>query len=62
MLKSYYDGLSEGYHVHLEQMITEKTAERERIASQLSLEEQKHQEDRDWLTAVQEQLLQIERG
>lgn len=61
-LKNYYDGLSEGYHIHLEQMITEKTAEREQIASQLSLEEQKLQEDWDWLTAVQEQLLQIERG
>lgn len=61
-LRTYYNELAEEYHLHLGKLISEKTEEKERVSSQLSDDERKLQEDNDWLAALKEQLLHLERG
>ena len=62
ILKAYATELAEAYKVHLEELIEERTAVKDKVSSQLSDEEQKLQIDNDWLVAFQDQLRVIERG
>ena len=60
-LSEYHDLLAERYHQHLEQLIEEKTKDKEIVAAQLSDDARKLQEDNDWLSKFKEQLQTIER-
>ncbi len=62
ILKAYAKKLTEAYKVHLEELIEERTAVKDKVSAQLSDEEQKLQTDNDWLVAFQDQLRVIERG
>ena len=61
-LKYYYENLANAYHVHISELISDMTGQKDSIARQLSDDEQKLQEDNDWLTELQDQLFHIERG
>ena len=61
-LLRYYDDMAEDYHMHLVQLIAEKTREKETVSSHLSDDEKRLQEDNDWLSEVKDQLQNIERG
>lgn len=61
-LKMYYDSLAIAYHEHVDQLIDEKTAEKDIVTAQLSDDERKLQEDNDWMAEVKNQLQIIERG
>ena len=61
-LKKYYDELADIYHSHLAELITEKTAEKNSVASQLSEEEKLLQNDNDWLSVFVDQIKAIERS
>lgn len=62
ILKTYITELAELYKVQLEELIKERTAVKETVSAQLSEDEQKLQEDNDWLVGFQDQLRVIERG
>lgn len=61
-LSSYYDNLADAYHVHLVELISKQTKEKDQVTAQLSEDEQKLQEDNNWLEQFREQLTHIERG
>lgn len=61
-LKEYYDKLAYVYQKHLEELIENKTAEKENIIVQLSDDEKMLQIDNDWLTNLKEKVAVIERG
>lgn len=61
-LRIFYDNLAVAYHCHLAELIDKKMQEKDSVTAQLSDEEQKLQEDNDWLTEVKNQLQNIERG
>lgn len=61
-LREYCDQLAENFHQHLTELIESKSSEKETVSAQLSDDERRLQEDNDWLNAVKEQLIQIERG
>lgn len=62
ILKTYIIELAEQYKLQLEELIKERTAVKETVSAQLSDDEQKLQEDNDWLVGFQDQLRVIERG
>ena len=62
MLNDYYNALAEIYQNHLTELIEQKNSEKDKVASQLSEEEQKLQDDNNWLAEVIDQLSMIERG
>ncbi|MDR1017859.1 MAG: hypothetical protein LBM02_04070 [Lachnospiraceae bacterium] len=59
-LSDYYNQLAEIYHEHLEEMIAQTVATKNEIAGQLSYEEQKLNEDNDWLNAFDDKVKVIE--
>ena len=61
-LVTYYDLMAEAYHDHLMELLEKKNREKDEVAAQLSDDEKRLQEDNDWLTEVQDQLQNIERG
>lgn len=61
-LNDYYERIYSDYHLHLEELLSKKIVEKERIATKLSQEEQRLQIDNDWLATFKEQLKRIERG
>lgn len=61
-LQNYYDELAMGYHEKLLQLHDCKVEEKNNIASQLSEDERMLQADNDWLVALKDQLIKIERG
>lgn len=61
-LKAYSTELAEMYMAQLEKVIEERTVEKENVSAQLSDDEQKLQEDNDWLISFQDRLRVIERG
>lgn len=61
-LQKYYDELAKKYHDKLSQLHDFKVDEKTRIASQLTEDEKMLQADNDWLVAVKDQLVKIERG
>lgn len=61
-LRAYYDALAEAFHVHLTALIDEQEQEKDNVSAQLSDDEQKLQEDNDWLSMFKDQLAHIERG
>lgn len=61
-LMHYYENLADAYHAHISGLISDMTRQKDSIARQLSDDEQKLQEDNDWLTELQDQLFHIERG
>lgn len=61
-LKEFYEHLATDYQAHLGTLIESKRQEKDKIASQLSDDEKKLQEDNDWLAKFEEQLKLIERG
>lgn len=60
-LSDHYDSLAETYHQHLQELIEERLVEKEKVSSQLSVEERRLQEENDWLSQFKEQLQRIER-
>lgn len=62
ILKTYIIELADQYKLQLEELIKERTAVKETVSAQLSDDEQKLQEDNDWLVGFQDQLRVIERG
>lgn len=62
ILSNYATELAEAYEVHLEYLISDRTFVKDKVSSQLSDEEQRLQEDNDWLIGFQDQLRVIERG
>lgn len=62
ILKTYVAQLAELYKAQLDELIKERTAVKETVSAQLSDDEQKLQEDNDWLVGFQDQLRVIERG
>lgn len=61
-LSKYYSILAEAYHKHIIELINEKTAEKNKIAEQLSEDERLLQADNDWLTELKDMLHLAERG
>lgn len=61
-LQDYYEELAKNYHEKLSQLHDWKMAEKNNIASQLSEDERMLQADNDWLIALKDQLVKIERG
>lgn len=61
-LSKYYSILAEVYHKHIIELINEKTAEKNKIAEQLSEDEKLLQADNDWLTDLKDMLHLAERG
>lgn len=61
-LRQFYDTLAEAFHLHLEELISQKEQEKDTVSAQLSDEERRLQEDNDWLRAFKDQLEHIERG
>ena len=61
-LSKYYALQAEDYHNHLIGLLTELSAEKEQVASTLSDEEKKLQQDNDWLATFRDKLYTIERG
>lgn len=62
ILKTYVSELAELYKAKLDELIKERTTIKEKVSAQLSDDEQKLQEDNDWLVCFQDQLRAIERG
>ena len=62
VLQKYYDRLADEYHLHITKLISEQTAEKDEVASQLSEDEKQLQIDNDWLTEFSDQLKLIERA
>lgn len=62
ILEAYVTELAELYKAQLDELIKERTAVKETVSAQLSDDEQKLQEDNDWLVGFQDQLRVIERG
>ena len=62
ILKTYIIELADQYKLQLEELIKERTSVKETVSAQLSDDEQKLQEDNDWLVGFQDQLRVIERG
>ena len=62
ILKSYITELAESYKVQLETLIKERTTVKDTVSAQLSDDEQKLQDDNDWLVGFNDQLKVIERG
>ena len=58
----YYALQAEDYHNHLIGLLTELSAEKEQVASTLSDDEKKLQQDNDWLATFRDKLYTIERG
>lgn len=61
-LNKYYALQAEDYHNHLIGLLTELAAEKEQVASTLSDDEKKLQQDNDWLATFRDKLYTIERG
>ena len=61
-LQNYYEELAKKYHEKLSQLHDCKMKEKNKIASQLSEDERMLQTDNDWLTALKDRLVKIERG
>lgn len=62
ILKTYITELANQYKLQLEELIKDRTAVKETVSAQLSDDEQKLQEDNDWLVGFQDQLRVIQRG
>ena len=62
ILNAYVAELAELYKSKLDELIKERVAVKETVSTQLSDDEQKLQEDNDWLVGFQDQLRVIERG
>lgn len=62
ILNKYYTLQAEGYHNHLTDLLAELSAEKEQVASTLSDDEKKLQQDNDWLATFKDKLYIIERG
>lgn len=62
ILKTYIIELADQYKLQLGELIKERTAVKETVSAQLSDDEQKLQEDNEWLVGFQDQLRVIERG
>lgn len=60
-LSRYYSLLAEGYHEHLTELLTSWLDEKDQVASDLSDDEKKLQQDNDWLATFRDQLQAIER-
>ena len=61
-LQDYYKRLAKNYHEQLVELYHDKMNQKNSIASQLSDDERMLQEDNDWLIALKDQLVKIERG
>ncbi len=61
-LQGYYEELAKKYHEKLALLHDYKVEEKNKIASQLSKDERMLQTDNDWLVALKDQLVKIERG
>lgn len=61
-LQNYYEELAKKYHEKLSQLHDYKVEEKNKIASQLSEDERMLQTDNDWLIALKDRLVKIERG
>lgn len=61
-LKDYDATIAEMYMKHLDELLAEKIAKKEDVASNLSEDEQKLQANNDWLAGFTDQLDVIERG
>lgn len=61
-LLGYYEKLAKKYHEKLSHLYDDKLEEKNNIASQLSDDERKLQEDNDWIIEFKDQLVKIERG
>ena len=61
-LSMYYSLLAEVYHKHIVELITEKNAQKNKTAEQLSEDEKLQQFDNDWLTELKDRIHLIERG
>lgn len=61
-LSKYYVILANVYHKHINELIVQKTEEKNSTANQLSEEEKMLQDDNDWLTVFKDKVHLIERG
>lgn len=61
-LEEYYKTSAEKYIDHLEKLINKNISAKEQVANQLSEDEQKLQNDNDWLREFSGQIKDIERG
>lgn len=61
-LQDYYEELANTYHEKLSRLHDCKMEEKNIIASQLSEDERMLQADNDWLIALKDHLVKIERG
>ena len=61
LIRAYEDKVAKLYINHLEELISEKTQEKEEVSSNLSEDEQKLQNNNNWLSTFVDQLQVLER-